>query len=227
MTEAENFKSPTPMQKIQRTKSNPQEIKIVRSWISSFVNRRKINKKNVIKIDENGKITIKPMSRISFEPTRHSVNRSMSMDRKVTGYKTRTIGKPIYEDEVLKNLTMEICYEATNINSNSIYIPIKICLDGYNQHELTAYIDSGCFVYFGKRSLFSKFTWKKTKNPLQARIADNSIMSHNEGIEELNIEIGGVQCVIPILWVTNQPSYDMTTHNNIHYIFHVHKLKTK
>ena len=136
----------------------------------------------MIKIDEEGKITIKPqllrgmsirsewgegpssaknenkeddamsmaseMSRMSFEPARHSV------DRKVIGYKTRTISEPIYEDELLKNLTMEICYEATKTNPNSIYIPIKICLEGYNQYKLTAYIDSGCSDCFGKRSLF-------------------------------------------------------------------------
>ena len=74
---------------------------------------------------------------------------------------------------------METCYEATNTNPNSIYIPIKICLEGYNQYELTAYIDSGCSI--------------------QVKIADNSIMSHNEAIEGLNIEIGGVQCAIPVL----------------------------
>jgi len=48
------------MQKIQRIKSNPQDIKINRSWISSFAHPTKINKKNVIKFDEEGKITIKP-----------------------------------------------------------------------------------------------------------------------------------------------------------------------
>ena len=48
------------MQKIQRIKSNSQEIKIDRSWISSFASPTKINKKNVIKINKNGKITIKP-----------------------------------------------------------------------------------------------------------------------------------------------------------------------
>ena len=47
------------MQKIQRINSNPQEIKIDRSWISSFANPSKMNKKNKIKIDEEGKITIK------------------------------------------------------------------------------------------------------------------------------------------------------------------------
>ena len=47
------------MQKIQRIKPNPQGIKIDCSWISSFTNPTKIDKKNVIKIDENGKITIK------------------------------------------------------------------------------------------------------------------------------------------------------------------------
>ena len=55
MIEAEKFESPTPMQKIQRIKSNPQDIKIDRSWISSFANPTKINKKNVIKIDEEEK----------------------------------------------------------------------------------------------------------------------------------------------------------------------------
>jgi len=48
------------MQKIQKIKSNPHEIKIDRPWISNFANPTKINKKNVIKIDENSKITIKP-----------------------------------------------------------------------------------------------------------------------------------------------------------------------
>ena len=48
------------MQKIPRIKSNPIEIKIDHSWISSFTNPTKINKKNVMKIYKNGKITIKP-----------------------------------------------------------------------------------------------------------------------------------------------------------------------
>ena len=33
------------------------------------------------------------ISRMSFESTRHSVDRSMSLDRKVIGYKTRTISE--------------------------------------------------------------------------------------------------------------------------------------
>ena len=135
------------MQKIQRIKSNPQEIKIDRSWISSFANPIKINKKNVININENGKITIKPqllrnmsvrskwgegsssakeerkeddtisitseMSKMSFEPARHSVEQSMSLDRKAIRYKARPISESIYEDELVKNITMEICYEVT------------------------------------------------------------------------------------------------------------------
>ena len=60
MIEAEKFESPTPLQKTQRIKSNPEEIQIDYSWISSFANPTKINKKNIIKIDEKGKITIKP-----------------------------------------------------------------------------------------------------------------------------------------------------------------------
>ena len=40
-------------------KSNSQEIKIDKSWISNFAKPTKINKKNAIKIDENGKITMK------------------------------------------------------------------------------------------------------------------------------------------------------------------------
>jgi len=44
-------------------------------------------------------------------------------------------------------------------------------------------------------------------------------MSHNEAIERLNIEIGGVQCVIPILWATNQPSHDMIIENNFQRLY--------
>jgi len=132
------------------------------------------------------------MSRISFEPARHSVGRSMSLDTKVIGYKIRTVGEPIYEDKLLINLTMEICYKTTNINTNSIYIPIKVCLEGHNKYELCAYIDSSCSVCFEKISLFLEFMWKKANNHLQVRIADNSIVSHNEAIEGLSIELGGV-----------------------------------
>jgi len=114
-----------------------------------LVNPTTINKKNAIKIDENGKITIKPqllrsmsassewgegsssakeeikendtmtmaseISRMSFESARHSIDRSMSLDRKVIGYQTWTISEPVYEDELLKNLTMETYYEATTL----------------------------------------------------------------------------------------------------------------
>ena len=76
---------------------------------------------------------ISEMSRINFEAARPSVDRIMSLDRKVIGYKTRTISDSIYEDELIKNMAMKICYEATNTNPNSNYIPIKICLEGYNK----------------------------------------------------------------------------------------------
>jgi len=46
------------------------------------------------------------------------------------------------------------------------------------------------------------------------RIVDNSIMSHNEAIEGLAIELEGVQCIIPVLWATDQPSHDIIIENN-------------
>ena len=114
------------------------------------------------------------MSRMSFEPIRHRVDRNVSLDRKIIGYKTRIVSEPIYEDELVKNMTMEICYEVTNTNPNSIYIPMNVCLEGYNKYELCAYIDSGCFVCFGKISIFIEFMRKSAKNYLQVRIANNS-----------------------------------------------------
>ena len=104
------------------------------------------------------------MSRMSFEAVRPSLYRLISLDRKVSGYKTRTVSEPIYEDELVKNMTMKISYEATNINPNSIYIPIMICLEGYNKYELCVYIDTICSVCFRKRYLFPEFMWKKAKN---------------------------------------------------------------
>ena len=75
----------------------------------------------------------------------------------------RTISKPIYEDELVKNMTLEIWYDVTNTNPNSIYIPINICLEGYNRYKLCAFINSDCFVCFIKRSLFPKIHVEKSK----------------------------------------------------------------
>ena len=72
------------------------------------------------------------MSTISFELARHSVDRNMSLDKKKNFGTTRTVSEPIYKDELVKNMTMEICYEVSNTNPNSIYVQINICLDGYN-----------------------------------------------------------------------------------------------
>ena len=83
MIKVEKFESPTPMQNIQRIKSNHQEIKIDRSWISTIANPTKINKKNVIKIDENSKITIKPQllrsmnARLEWEKGLHQQKKSL------------------------------------------------------------------------------------------------------------------------------------------------------
>ena len=44
-------------------------------------------------------------------------------------------------------------------------------------------------------------------------------MSHHEAIEDLNIEIAGVQCVIPILLATNQLSHDMNIGNNFQILY--------
>jgi len=159
------------------------------------------------------------MSRMSFEAAKPNLDQLTSMKIKVIGYKIRTVSEPIYEDELVKNMTVEISYEATNTNPNSIYIPIKVCLEGYNKYELCAYIDSGCSVCFEKRTLFPEFMWKRAKNPLQVRIADNSVMSHNEAIEGLSIKLGRVQCIIPVLWVTDQPSHDMIIGNNFQRLY--------
>ena len=44
-------------------------------------------------------------------------------------------------------------------------------------------------------------------------------MSHNEAIEGLKIEVGGVQCIIPVLWATNQTSYDMIIGNTFQRLY--------
>ena len=84
MIEAEKFESHAPMQKIQRIKSNSQKIKIDRSWMSNFVNPTKINKKNVTKIDGNGKITNKPqlLRSVSTRPEQGEGSSSTKEDLK-------------------------------------------------------------------------------------------------------------------------------------------------
>ena len=83
---------------------------------------------------------------MSFEHARRSVNQSISLDRKIIGYKARNGREPICEE--VKNITMEIYEEDTNTNSNGIHTLINVCLERYNKHKLCANIDSGCFTYF-------------------------------------------------------------------------------
>jgi len=90
-------------------------------------------------------------------------HRNMSLDRKVIEYKIRTISEPIYEDKLVKNITMEICYEATNTNPNSIYTPIKIYLEGYNQYKLTPTYIAGILSAWKKDHYFQNLCVKKPK----------------------------------------------------------------
>ena len=44
-------------------------------------------------------------------------------------------------------------------------------------------------------------------------------MSHTEAIEGLSIELRGVQCIIPLLWATDQPSHNMIIGNNFQRLY--------
>jgi len=79
----------------------------------------------------------------------------MSLGKKAIGYKTIIVNEPIYDDELVKNMTMKICYEVTNTNPTSVHIPINVCLEGYNRYELCADNYSDCSVCFGEKFLFS------------------------------------------------------------------------
>ena len=70
--------------------------------------------------------------RMSVEPAKHKLDQNMSLDRKIIWYKTRIVGETIYENKLVKKLTMEMCYGATRTNRNSIYILINIHLEGRN-----------------------------------------------------------------------------------------------
>jgi len=127
-------------------------------WTESFLTTtEELKEDNTMGIDSE-------MSRMSFKLIRHSVDRNMSLDRNITKWKARTINEPTYEDEFAKNLTTEICYEAINTKPNSIYILINIWLGGIiNMNCAPLLIVRGYSIYFRKRSLFSEFTWKKSR----------------------------------------------------------------
>lgn len=72
---------------------------------------------------------------------------------------------------------------------------------------------------FWKRSLFPEFLWKKDKISMQVRITNKFAMMHTIIIEELPIEIGGVQYVILILLAINPLNYDMIIGNNFQRLY--------
>ena len=115
------------------------------------------------------------MARMSFNSSRHSAYKNMSLDRKAIGYNMGTINEPIYENELVINVTMQICYEGTNPNPNSIYIPINICLE----NEL---VNANCVLSLIlvvlsilEKDHFQNLCGKKVKNSLQVRTANNSV----------------------------------------------------
>jgi len=76
----------------------------------------------------------------------------------------RTVSEPIYEYDLVKNMTMKICDDVTNTSPNSIYIPINVCLEGYNKYELCAFMNSGCSICLGKTIIIFRIyiiMWKK------------------------------------------------------------------
>ena len=44
-------------------------------------------------------------------------------------------------------------------------------------------------------------------------------MSHNETKEGLSIELGGVRCIISVLWATDQSSYAIIIENNFQILY--------
>jgi len=55
-------------------------------------------------VKEDDTITMtSEMTRINFESSRHNVDRNMSLDRQVIGYKIRIVSEPICNDELVKN----------------------------------------------------------------------------------------------------------------------------
>ena len=156
----------------------------------------------------NKKLEMDTVGRTINEPSRHSIDlgsmassnpkgrpmlqgesSNFRSDRKLIGFKTKTISEPVYEEDEELNMQVEACLRVTN--PNSIYIPIVICIEGFNNYELCAFVDSGCSVCFGKKTLFPEFMWKPATKPIQVRIADNSIMVHSEVILDLPIMLGG------------------------------------
>lgn len=60
MVDSEKFEAGSPKQMITPIKTRPHDIKLDKRWITSFDNPTKLMRKNVVKIDEMGKITTKP-----------------------------------------------------------------------------------------------------------------------------------------------------------------------
>ena len=63
------------------------------------------------------------MSRMSFEAARPSIDRIMSLKRKVIRYKIRTASEPIYDDELIKNMTIETLQHAAQFETGSFRSP--------------------------------------------------------------------------------------------------------
>ena len=60
-----------------------------------------LSAKEELKQDDTISMTSE-MSKMNFKPARHSVGRSISLNKKVIGYKTIIVSELIYEDELVR-----------------------------------------------------------------------------------------------------------------------------
>nr|UCJ01189.1 putative reverse transcriptase [Strawberry vein banding virus] len=118
------------------------------------------------------------------------------------------------EETLLESVDSEERFSTlTKTNPNSIYIKGNFYFKGYKKYSLDLYVDTGASMCTANKHVIPEEFWVNAKNPIKARIANDSIMTFNKVAELVQVQIADETFIIPTMYQATTKG-DITIGNN-------------
>jgi hypothetical protein len=103
--------------------------------------------------------------------------------------------------------------KATRTHVNSIYIRGTLSFKGFKRFNVDCYVDTGASMCLANKHIIPSEFWQKTREPIYAKLADDTIHELDIVAEKIEILIEDKIFIIPTLYQT-ESRYDILLGNN-------------
>jgi len=103
--------------------------------------------------------------------------------------------------------------KASRTHVNSIYIRGTLSFKGYRRFNVDCYVDTGASMCLANKHVIPLEFWQKTREPIYAKLADDTIHELDIVAEKIEILIEDKIFIIPTLYQT-ESRYDILLGNN-------------